>query len=367
MVKAVHGGDFFKAIGEDFAGLDQNSEVISADVLDAWYPPAPQILEAIRPHLEWLIKTSPPTHSDGLRQQVAKSRGLSEDQLVLGAGTSTLMFQAFPRLMPSRGRALLLDPTYGEYRHLLTHVAPAEIETLDLSPDQDFQADPDALAERAQGMDLVVLVNPNSPTGQALSRSEIEAFLNQLPKSTQVWIDETYVDYLGAGQSAEPLTQTFPNLIVSKSMSKVYALSGLRLGYLVMSPQNPIREELDRLSPPWGIGMLAQLAGIEALRALSYYEARYEETHALRAELDAGMRELGYRTFPSRTNFLLAQVPASTSAQVVVSKAAEKKVFLRDCTSMSPRFEPNEESGGYIRIAVKEPAQIARILQALEA
>src|SRR5256885_15276773 len=90
-----HGGAFFDAVGDRFDDLSRRHRIINADVLDAWFPPAPGVIDALTDHhVEWLARTSPPTHCSGLRHAIAEARGVAESNLVLGAGSSALVFLA---------------------------------------------------------------------------------------------------------------------------------------------------------------------------------------------------------------------------------------------------------------------------------
>jgi hypothetical protein len=89
---AIHGGAFFEAIGTDFRSMQRAGEVIPADVLDAWFPPAPGCLEAVRANLPFLLRTSPPIYADGLIREIAKQRDIPAEALLAGAGSSDLMY-----------------------------------------------------------------------------------------------------------------------------------------------------------------------------------------------------------------------------------------------------------------------------------
>ncbi len=360
-VRAVHGGAFFDAVGTDFQTLERSGEVVNADVLDAWYDPAPGVLEALRAHLAWLVKTSPPTHGEGLVQAIADARGLDPSSVLLGAGTSSLMYLAFPRLVAPGDRVCVLDPMYGEYSHIFEHVLGVETVRCELDPDDGFRPRLEALLRAAKGCRLVVLVNPNSPTGVHVDRALVEGLLSGLPSETRVWIDETYIDFAPGTPSAEPLVGTDPRLTVAKSLSKFYALSGLRAGYLATSPQ--FVADLAPMSPPWSVGLLAQVAAVEALRDPGYYAARAEETAVLRGSMAEALAALPgvTRVFDSVANFLLFELVRPLAASVCAATATTG-VFLRDCDSLSPRFQ-----GRYVRTAVKGEAENARIVAALAA
>src|SRR6185436_3843880 len=108
--------------------------------------------------------------------------------------------------------------------------------------------------------DWVVFVNPNSPTGRHIQRDQLEKVIQRSPQRTRFWVDETYIEYIGCEQSLGKFAARASNVVVCKSMSKVYALSGLRVAYLCAAPQ--MLEELRSFTPPWAVSLLAQVAGV---------------------------------------------------------------------------------------------------------
>lgn len=360
--KAFHGGASFDAIGSDFADLSRRHGIVDADVLDAWYEPAPAVLATMREHLPWLVKTSPPTHGDGLRAAIAQRHGLSPQHVLIGGGTSALMFLAFPRLVARGERVAILDPMYGEYRHIFANVIGADVVTCELDESRGFRPDPAAIAAQvaASGAKLLVMVNPNSPTGVVLGADGLRRLLTLLPAEVRVWIDETYIDFVPEVPTAEALVGADRRLVVAKSMSKFFALSGLRVGYLCADPG--LLADLETFNPPWSAGLLAQCAAVLALREYPWYRERAAETHRLRDHLAAAIDTIpGLRTFPSTTNFLLFTTDHLPAADLV-ARCRTHGVYLRDCASLSPRFGTR-----FLRTAVKDPASNARILTALRA
>jgi histidinol-phosphate/aromatic aminotransferase/cobyric acid decarboxylase-like protein len=230
--------------------LERRHQIINADVLDAWFPPSPKVLEVLQEHLPWLLRTSPPTGCEGLIEAIAEARGVGAENILPGGGSSDLIFRALRTWLKAASHALILDPTYGEYAHVLERVIGCTVDRLTLARKNHYQIDLARLeAALADNYDLVVLVNPNSPTGRHIPRSELEAVLRRAPGRTRVWVDETYVEYAGAGQSLESFAARSENIIVCKSMSKVYALSGARVAYLCAGPHQ--LEELRAITPPW--------------------------------------------------------------------------------------------------------------------
>jgi histidinol-phosphate/aromatic aminotransferase/cobyric acid decarboxylase-like protein len=345
-----HGGAFFNAIGNQFDKLDRRNEIINADVLDAWFPPCPSARQALQDHLDWIMRTSPPNHSEGLTKIIADVRGVDPECILTGGGSSPLIFMAFRHWLNPASRVLLLDPTYGEYAHVLEKVVGCKVERFKLDRNEEYRLTPKKLSLRlAEGYDLFVWVNPNSPTGQHISRTEVEAVLRQCPLTTRVWIDETYVEYAGREQSLETFAAKSANTIVCKSMSKVYSLSGLRAGYLCGSPG--LLEPLRALTPPWSVSLPAQIAAVHALNSSDYYEPLYKQTQALRAQLADGLRQIGIQEIiPGVANFILFHLRDDhPDAKTVIRRCREKGLFLRDAAEMGSGLGDRA-----IRIAVKD-------------
>ncbi len=357
-----HGGSFFKAVGEDFARLDRHHDIINADVLDAWFPPSPRVLDALQSHLPWLLRTSPPTAAEGLVDAIADARGVRPGNILPGAGSSDLIFRALRHWLDRHSRVLILDPTYGEYGHVLERVIGCAVDRLTLSASDGYGVPVDRLSTAlGRGYDLVVLVNPNSPTGRHLPRVALEQVLEAVPAETRIWIDETYLDYVGAAESLESRAASSDNIIVCKSMSKVYALSGARVAYLCAAPQQ--LEALRALTPPWGVSLLAQVAAVNALRDPDYYAARMDQTHTLREDLAVDLKSLGWEVLPGCANFLLVHLPASgPTAAGLVRRCQESGLFIRDASTMSRQF-----GSRVVRVAVKDAATNRRMVSIIRA
>ena len=364
----AHGGAFFEAVGDTFETLERRHCIVNADVLDAWFPPAPGVLSALRNHLPWLLQTSPPADGAGLIQTIASVRGVPPECLALGAGSSALIYLALRHWLSPGSRVLLPDPTYGEYAHVLERVIGCRTDRLALSSADDYCLDLGRLrarlrraADHHDAYNLVVLVNPNNPTGQHLSRLDLEDLLTGVPPETRVWVDEAYGDYVGRGASLEAFAARSPNVVVCKSLSKGYALSGVRAAYLCGPP--PLMGELRFLSPPWGVSLPAQVAAVAALRDLAYYGRRYEETAALRDELTAQLRQAvpAVTVHTGPVNWVLCRLPfPGPDAATVVARCRARNVFLRDAASISPRLGAHT-----LRAAVKDSEGNRRIVAAL--
>jgi histidinol-phosphate/aromatic aminotransferase/cobyric acid decarboxylase-like protein/GNAT superfamily N-acetyltransferase len=345
-----HGGAFFDAIGTEFENLSRAEDIINADVLDAWFDPPPRLLNEIQQHLAWIFKTSPPTDCSGMASGIAKARGLQPNNVLPGAGSSDLIFLAFREWLSPESRVLILDPTYGEYTHVLENIIRCQVDRIDLQRSNHYKLDIDDFLHTASaGYDLIVIVNPNSPTGQHIPLTVLESALSRISPSTRIWVDETYIEYCGKDQSLEKYAIRTQNIIVCKSMSKVYALSGLRAAYLCASPFQ--LEKLRSLTPPWAVSLPSQIAAVLALKESQYYEACYAQTHKLRDEFSKQLMTIhSMEVLQSKANFVLCFLPENgPDASTVVAKCRENGLFLRDVSNMGRNFNKHT-----IRIAIKD-------------
>jgi histidinol-phosphate/aromatic aminotransferase/cobyric acid decarboxylase-like protein len=174
-------------------------------------------------------------------------------------------------------------------------------------------------------------------------------------------VDEAYIDYVGPDESLERFAATTEHTIVCKTMSKVYALSGLRVAYLCGSPL-PL-SDLITITPPWAVSLPAQLAAVKALGDGAYYQDRYRQTRQLRQQLIVGLRDIGIREIvPGQANFVMFHLePDQPTAGTVLSEARRRGVFLRDVSPMGSQVGLRA-----LRVTVKDEQANRRILATLE-
>src|SRR3989344_1497609 len=361
MKKAYHGGKFFEEIGEDFSTLEKWEHVINADVLDAWFDPSPKVLGKIKSHLPFIVRTSPPNYSEGLVETIAEARAVPKENILTGGGSSDLIFTFFPKTVGKDDKVLILDPMYGEYQHILENVIGANVIRFFLKKEDDFKINPDLLIESINNNmpKVVVVVNPNSPTGQYLPKEEILRILKSISTNTLFVVDETYIEYVDKNYSLETNVLDFENLVIIKSMSKVYALSGVRVGYIVASQR--LADEIGSFIPPWAVSLIGQVAGVEALRDEKYYEEKYQETHQLRKEMTDELSKIkSIKIYPSITSFFLLELLDEKTSEEIVKMLHEQNIYIRNTDSISSQF-----GNKFLRIAVKSRELNQRIVSEL--
>ena len=355
-----HGGASWDASGFDFT---RRKELIVADVLDSPFPPSPEVMQVIAENLVSSCHESPPTQCAPLIDKIAQVRNISPDEILVSSGSSSLMFSLLPRLLNDESSVLILSPMYGEYLHILNHLINCHITHFPLYPEDGFTIDLAQFVELARQHDAVIVVNPNSPTGvycdnlhQAIS--DILSTNKGQSSCRLIWVDETYIEYVNDAVSLESLASLHKELVVCKSMSKCYALSGLRVAYAVTSQAPTLR----RFIPPWAVSLPAQLGAIAALSNPDYYDQQYALVHENRAILNDALIKLGFTTFPSVANYILTKLPPSVahSSNHFIALCRERDVFIRDAENMGVTLDSR-----YVRFAVKSRVENDKVINCL--
>ena len=174
-------------------------------------------------------------------------------------------------------------------------------------------------------------------------------------------MDEAYIDYAGSGESVEAVAAASANLVVCKSLSKAYALSGARVGYLCGPPA--LMRALRRVTPPWAVSLLAQVAAVAALHDPAYYAQRYAETARLRVALVSSLRQAvpGMVVHDGVANYVLCDLPAGgPDAACACERCRAHDIYLREFGAVSPVLGRHA-----LRIAVKDASTNLRVVEAL--
>ncbi len=267
--------------------------------------PSPKAVAALAGFLDQ-IHIYPEGTGFYLREALGRKFGVPQGQVILGNGSVELVEIAARALLHREANAVYSAGSFAMYP-IACQVAAAPTKPVPMKDRKhDLQALLDAIDDRTR---LVILDNPINPTGRHTALSEIERFLERVPESTLVIVDEAYKEFVDVPEygSAQSLMGKFPNLMVLGTFSKAYGLAALRIGYGFGQPEALL--ELNKARSPFNTSSLAQVAGIAALDDQEYV-ARYVALNRVeRAYLAEKTAALGLPVTPSVANFIFVDTP----------------------------------------------------------
>ena len=288
------------------------------------------------------IENYPDSESTELRQTLSRKLGISPGNLLIGSGSTELIRLTAISYFGPEDSVIIHQPTYGEYE-IACQLADAKVVNQSTSKKTSFQID------IKQSLDLIqkhqpkgiFLCNPNNPTGQYLSKEEVEQILTEAKKSLVI-LDEAYIAFTEDAWTSLDLLP-HDNLVILRSMTKDYALAGLRLGYAIAA--EPVISTLKRVRPPWNVTSTAQKAGVSALEEDTYISECGFKIQEAKSFLIRELTCLGLPPVPSQSNFFLVEVG---NAAEFKQSLLRKGILVRDCTSfglpdhirLSPRSIP---------------------------
>ena len=348
--------------GIDYAELER-LDISPEEVLDFSanlnpFGPPPKVIEALNEchcELSEAISHYPDSQARQLRQRLSEKLGVKEENIVVGNGSTELIRLATLAYFGRGDRVLIIEPTFGEYK-VACQIAGASVKKQQLSAENAFQLNIDETIEliRRHRPKGIFIANPNNPSGRYLSQAEFEKLLNTTQDSLVV-LDEAYISFVDPTVIArsEATKQSRSNLLILRSMTKDYALAGLRLGYGVANEE--IIAALRRICPPWNVNALAQKAGIVALENEEYLRHCQAKIKEAKQYLVTELSCLGLTPLPSEASFFLVKVGDAKAFRFELLK---RKMLVRDCTS----FGLPE----YVRIAPRTPPECQKLVAAIK-
>jgi histidinol-phosphate aminotransferase len=307
------------------AGPHNSADTHLLHLGEAWYPPALEVRSALEDNFD-LLRRYPDSLSAELRQALADYCSVSPEQVITGNGSDGLIDLIITAFVGPEHPVVAPAPTFFVYGHAATLRQAPVISSGRRSQAEGFGLALESLPEQG----VIFLASPNNPTGDLVPLDVID----RLCGSTRclVVIDECYYEF--AGESALPLLQKHANLVILRSLSKSFALAGLRLGYAVAHPD--IIAALQKADQTFSVNILAQQCGLAALSALeSYYKPLFERTIRLREHYATTLGEIGLKVFPSRANILLADY-SNLSSTPLAPLLRERGVHVADFHDRGP-------------------------------
>lgn len=258
-----------------------------------------------------------------LIQTLSSRSGLAHEQIVLGNGSNDLL-DLIARVFLAPGRsAVFAEHAFAVYP-LATLSTGADLIPV---PAKNFGHDLDAmLAAIRPETRIVWIANPNNPTGTFLPYAEVRTFLEKVPADVVVVLDEAYNDYLPPSdrQDAAQWIKDFPNLVITRTFSKIYGLAGLRIGYAATS--SGVADLMNRVRQPFNVNNLALAAAIAALDDTAFLTESYELNRRGLEQIIAGLKRLGLEHIPAHGNFVTFKMG---NAAAVNQKLLQQGVIVR--------------------------------------
>ena len=285
-----------------------------------------------------------------LREALAARLGLQAEQVLVGNGSTELIHLLGRAFAAGDAAVTIAAPTFGEYEAAV-RAAGGMAHAIRAGDDSGFQPDLAMLRDAAARSALTFLCNPNNPTGVYLSRADVEALLHGHQRP--LVIDEAYISFVGEPWDILPLVRN-SRVILLRSMTKDYAIPGLRLGYMVAHAETVDR--VQRYQTTWSVNAGAQAAGLAALTEDDYLHRARAVMRESKRFLVQELHGLGLEVITGAANFVLVKVE---DAPTVRHRLLLQGIAVRDCTSFG--------LPAYIRIAVRLRPECERLLAALAA
>lgn len=272
-----------------------------------------------------------------LKEVIARRRGVAANQLLLGNGSDEvldLIFRAF--CIPNQDKIIVMPPTYGMYR-VLANINFVPLTEVPLN--NDFQLVTKKIINQISSQTKAIfLCSPNNPSGNSFRREDILTLLQSF--TGLVVIDEAYIDFSTQKSLVSELS-SYPNLIITQTLSKAYGLAGIRLGICIASEE--IVDILNKIKPPYNINSLTQERAISALKDWDTTQEQITQLIAERKGLFAQLEKISFveKVYPSDANFLLVRVDDANKryAQLIqndiVVRNRSKQVGCENCLRFS--------------------------------
>jgi histidinol-phosphate aminotransferase len=275
-----------------------DERVVKLNTNENPYPPSDRVMQAIQNIDKETLRRYPNPTADLFRAAAAKLHGVTPDMILAGNGSDDILTVATRTFVPPGGKLAAADPTYSLYPIL------ARLQEAAFAPvkwDEDWSLPIDALL--ATKADAIYLANPNAPSGTFVSPVKVAELAKQFDGA--LLIDEAYADF--ADDNCLSLVRDYPNVIISRTLSKAYCLAGLRFGYAIARPA--VIDELIKVKDSYNCDAISIAAATAAISDQAYYKEKWEHVRLERQRLSAELTQMGWTVLPSQANFILAAVP----------------------------------------------------------
>lgn len=309
---------------------------------------------------EDLIKYYPDPDCSSLRESVSGYLKVKPSNILFGNGSDELFFLLFEVLRPKK--AMMLSPTYSEYKTAAESLG-CEIENFYLNEKNGFKLDLKMLLGSIDtDTELLMICNPNNPTGTLIDKKSLLGILKRCAdRGTVLAVDEAFMDFIGEGFSLAAKASMQGNLLVFRSMTKIFAIPGLRLGYMV-GPEG-LLEDMSGRQQTWPVNSIAQSLGKKALEDKAFIKKSKDFINKEKSFLFDGLEKIDWlKVFEPSVNFILAKITESDlSAEDLSDHAARKYgILIRDCSNFDGLGRQ------FFRVAVRSRKDNLKLIECLK-
>lgn len=356
MDRFVHGGNIYDDAPSGMKWLDFSANINPLGLSDS-------VKKAISDSIREIVHY-PDASGKNLKEAISAYYDVDMSEIVLGNGAAELFYVLMHTIRPKK--ILLPVPSFSEYERSAISLG-ASVDYFPMLPEEGFQLNKEELIRKAANYDAVFLGNPGNPTG-CLLESDFIISLAESTLQTTIIIDESFLDFLksDSGYSVRNRVSRYRNLVVITSLTKFYAIPGLRLGFGLMNEE--LVKKLDMQKDPWNVNHLAQKAGIAALSDGTYQTKTRNFVDSEKDYLLSSLKQLnlGIKFFAPTVNFILMDIKKCSlhhsksdriSAAEVEAAYREKGVLVRNCDNYPLLGDT------YIRIAVRTREENNRFLE----
>ncbi|MCE2571238.1 threonine-phosphate decarboxylase CobD [Motilimonas eburnea] len=352
-MRELHGGNVHRLVRQygEQGWLD-----FSANINPLGLPAS--VRHALTKQLDCLLQYPDPDYVQ-LRQSLAEYCHQPIQRIIQGNGATELIYLYFKAVSPNN--VLIIAPTFAEYQRAAEAVG-AEVDFCQLEGESEFSLCFAQLAKQLQAKryDVLVVCNPNNPTGQFIDLAQM-AQLAKLAQANdcRLLVDEAFIEFVDQGEASSIASLSLPHVFVIRALTKFFALPGIRLGFAICHDL-ALTERILHIREPWSVNALAEVAAIAAVQDAAYMEASWQWLNAERAFIMDELAQLpGWVTYPSRVNFVLCQLPPVWQATALREVLLDQGIVIRNASN----FQGLDES--YIRLAIKSRADNQRLITTL--
>jgi threonine-phosphate decarboxylase len=350
----VHGGEVLDAAGK--AGM-RREDILDFSSSVNPLGPSQKALQAAKDAFG-RIQAYPDSNSNELREVIAKHYGVAKNNIIMGNGSTELMYLFCEVFLKADEFAAIPAPTFGEYESAVRKTGQ-EIRFVKL--DKNFQIDSGSFNKETKDAKIIFICNPNNPTSMLTSKAQLtEIIQNAMDHDCLVFLDEDFLEFVENENALSMVAKIndYPNLFILKSFTKIYGLTGLRVGYGIAN--SGIIDAMACSKIPWNLNCLGQAAAVAALKDNEHLQKTLALIKKEKAYLQKSLSEIGtFKLYPADANFFFIDTrKTGKTASEIAQKMLSQGVLIRDCTS----FRGLDEF--YIRVAVKTHGENERLMSA---